>query len=1256
MPKLTRRVVAAAVTALLATAGLVATSGPAAAFDPTDPMASCGAGAAAAPWEIRTTVALDARYTAVDTKTLTVGADAGLKKLVGKTTSFTSTPSADDLLVTQAMFDRGRFLLYAAPQHGVVDLAPDGTFSYTPNLGVTIPDGFPTLSVPDSFAYFFQFDDQCSTVAQVRFDIVERIDTAAAQKDTYAFLDGTDALAPVPAERGVLVNDTTPEGRVGPGGLRAVLTSQPTSPWGSPGTVDLAADGGFQLHLGPAGAGNTTFTFTYKACPIYMTQYSVNGGGCSDNQTVEVTADPTTAVDDVYDMPPGSTVLAATTPGKGVLANDPSWGLEGRLSWRVVTQPRHGTLTATTSQAAGGAFTYTPDSSFTGMDSFTYIRCAARNETVCPSPPATVTIRRASVPRVVSISAPSPTSGGPLVIELSEPVRGVDASRVQLRGPGSSVSPAVDVSFQCQVVLPPSAEWSYGAVITNPCGPATVANRIVLTPTVPLVSPALYTVVLNPSGTAMPGVDTGLQLPTTVRTIAVTAPQGVAPQIVQEPEDLTVRPLGGSAVFSAAVLGNPQPVAQWQVSGDGGGSWSDLPAKLGSTLVVRPEDAVDGQRYRVTFSNEFGSVTSRVATLAVGNAPVVTLHPTDRTNESLVTSAFSFTAAADGVPAPSVQWEESLDGGASWADLPGETSNTMTRIGAGIDGALYRARFSNNAGTVRSNPAEVFVVPPFQEKPTVTRAPQDQLVYQYDLATFSVEVAGVPAPTVQWQWALAGSDEFVDIDGSTGPTIEIQGDPGTSGTRLRAAVRNAAGRVYSAPATLTLTTRPAPTPPTLTSGPADLTVGEGGDAHFSASAVGSPAPFILWQTSADGGDTWALEQTQTGPTYVIGAVTAEQNGLRVRAIALNEGGSVTGPAALLTVVPDPPPTLSLPETMDVVATGPDGAVVQYDATASDNDPAAPTVSCAPASGSVFPVGETQVTCRAADVLGHEVTGTFLVRVAAAAQDTEPPTLAGSPSLLPAPNSAGWNTSPVTLTWEWSDAGSGVDPARCTTSRIVTTTRTVTASCTDQAGNTTTSPPTTVRIDSVAPTLAPWVPSTLLLGASAAAKPGAADAGGSGLDSSTCGALETATIGRRTVTCTATDRAGNTTTISRSYTVLARVSSFQSRPVALRGTTLTARFTLAGADGRLTSSAAAALAAAKVVRIALTGPRIAADAPLTALCTWNRHGSTYECPLALPRNLASGLRNPYTLTVQLATAPGTWTTAPGTKNKVRLSLI
>ena len=111
----------------------------------------------------------------------------------------------------------------------------------------------------------------------------------------------------------------------------------------------------------------------------------------------------------------------------------------------------------------------------------------------------------------------------------------------------------------------------------------------------------------------------------------------------------------------------------------------------------------------------------------------------------------------------------------------------------------------------------------------------------------------------------------------------------------------------------------------MTTDPADVTVDEGADALFSVEVAGSPAPVVIWQTSADGGASWSLEQTQTGPTYVIGAVTPEQDGLHVRAIALNEGGPVVSEAAVLTVVPDPHPTLALPATIDAVATGPGGA-------------------------------------------------------------------------------------------------------------------------------------------------------------------------------------------------------------------------------------------------------------------------------------------------------------------------------------------
>ena len=55
----------------------------------------------------------------------------------------------------------------------------------------------------------------------------------------------------------------------------------------------------------------------------------------------------------------------------------------------------------------------------------------------------------------------------------------------------------------------------------------------------------------------------------------------------------------------------------------------------------------------------------------------------------------------------------------------------------------------------------------------------------------------------------------------------------------------------------------------------------------------------------------------------------------------------------------------------VTATSPDGAVVTYTARAVDNADGPVAVSCTPASGTMFKVGATTVTCTAADKRGNK---------------------------------------------------------------------------------------------------------------------------------------------------------------------------------------------------------------------------------------------------------------------------------------------
>ena len=83
-----------------------------------------------------------------------------------------------------------------------------------------------------------------------------------------------------------------------------------------------------------------------------------------------------------------------------------------------------------------------------------------------------------------------------------------------------------------------------------------------------------------------------------------------------------------------------------------------------------------------------------------------------------------------------------------------------------------------------------------------------------------------------------------------------------------------------------------------------------------------------------------------------------------------------------------PPSLTMPASLVVEATSSAGARVTYAATASDPEDGSIAALCAPASGSVFPLGGTTVTCSATDSAGDQVSGSFIVTV----RDTTPPVL------------------------------------------------------------------------------------------------------------------------------------------------------------------------------------------------------------------------------------------------------------------------
>ncbi len=140
----------------------------------------------------------------------------------------------------------------------------------------------------------------------------------------------------------------------------------------------------------------------------------------------------------------------------------------------------------------------------------------------------------------------------------------------------------------------------------------------------------------------------------------------------------------------------------------------------------------------------------------------------------------------------------------------------------------------------------------------------------------------------------------------------------------------------------------------------------------------------------------------------------------------------------------------------------------------------------------------------------------------------------------ASNGAGWYKTDVEVQFTCADSQSGLSgacPANQTLSAEGSAASSTAQTVTDAAGNTSSpSNVVTVKIDKTIPTLNPVVsPNPVQLNGSATATSGAADSL-SGLASQSCDAVVTTSTGAKSVTCYASDNAGNTTSASANYTV------------------------------------------------------------------------------------------------------------------------
>ena len=186
------------------------------------------------------------------------------------------------------------------------------------------------------------------------------------------------------------------------------------------------------------------------------------------------------------------------------------------------------------------------------------------------------------------------------------------------------------------------------------------------------------------------------------------------------------------------------------------------------------------------------------------------------------------------------------------------------------------------------------------------------------------------------------------------------------------------------------------------------------------------------------------------------------------------------------------------------------------------------------SGTPTAGGSFSFSVQGEDANGFAASQSYTVTIIA---DNSAPAISYSLSPAAPDGDNGWYRSDVAVAWTVSDPESAItSQAGCDDATLASDTSGATYTCSaTSAGGSESVTTATIKRDATAPVLAPSLPSPLLRGQGYVASPNASDAT-SGIASASCDAVDTSTLGTRTLGCTATDNAGNSTTATLAYTV------------------------------------------------------------------------------------------------------------------------
>ncbi|WP_201455999.1 beta strand repeat-containing protein, partial [Bradyrhizobium macuxiense] len=355
---------------------------------------------------------------------------------------------------------------------------------------------------------------------------------------------------------------------------------------------------------------------------------------------------------------------------------------------------------------------------------------------------------------------------------------------------------------------------------------------------------------------------------------------------------------------------------QWQISTDGGTTYTNIAGATGATYQVTEADEDDLIQVVAIATNEQGltaAATSTATSAVLDAAPTIstpTISGTAQEGQTLTASA----NAGQGDNPVSYQWQISTNGGASFTNIAGATAATYVVTEADEGGLIQVVATATNDNLVTISATSAATSAVIDITPTLSTPVISGTAQEGQVLTATAAVANDADATISYQWQALVGGIWTNLTGNGASTLSYTVQEADEGHQLRIVATSTdsdgsgtAASSLATPAVIDIT-------PTLSTPVISGTAQEGQVLTATAAVANDADVTISYQWQALVGGIWT-NLSGNGATTLNYTVQEVDEGQQLRIVATStdsDGSGTTATSTATAAVTDAAPTISTP--------------------------------------------------------------------------------------------------------------------------------------------------------------------------------------------------------------------------------------------------------------------------------------------------------------------------------------------------------